>query len=215
MHRRTNRALAATALGLAGLVAWESLRADLPAPAPPVAAARLPVAAAPAPQPEALAAAAGARPLFTPGRRPATAAPPPTEAASMPRLAGVTAGSGTPTAFLVRPGGDTVALAPGGRLGRLLVRAVQADSVVLEGPDGVRVLALAGDAAPGTPARALVPDAPAPGLPPGELRAVLASAEATALAGPGPQGCCVSDLGWWRARPGAPQAGAPRAGASP
>lgn len=220
MHARINRTLAATAFGLAGLVTWQVLRTDAPPPPLPVTPARTPPAAAAQPAAAVLVAAALARPLFTPDRRPPRSVlPPRPERASLPRLAGVTTGSGAATAFLVRSTGTTVAVVPGEHFGELVLREVDAESATLEGPAGVQVLHLAftagvspAAAMPGERSVAERDTAPADGHDAGpppagmtasELRAVLASAAAMELAGPGPQGCCVSDLGWWRLKSGA------------
>ncbi len=241
MHRRPNRLLAVTALGLVGLVAWEARpSAAPPAPPPPRPS---PAVRADAPAPSASSAAiALARPLFAATRRPdapaPAVAPAPRPATVLPRLAGVSVDGGGGRAFLAWPAGGTVALAPGERLGALVLRGLGPDSAVLDGPDGEHLLHLAAGLPPprspaapggGAPAGALAaqptprdpngpdwtptsppdgPSSPASSLEPSpaigrdaspQVRAVLASAQALS-ASPEPQGCCASDLGWWRLR---------------
>jgi len=126
-----------------------------------------PAAAAPGVQREALAAIL-ARPLFSPGRRPAAgptaaAAPP----AALPRLTGtILHGSDRSVIFAPAGGGKPVVAHEGTEVGGYKVQAIQAGSVTVSGPDGVHVLRPAFDpqsTAVGTPA--LPPGATGPGLP--------------------------------------------------
>ncbi len=104
-----------------------------------------------------------ARPLFSPGRRPAAAAP----TAALPRLTGtILHGSDRSVIFAPIGGGKPVVAHEGTEVGGYKVQAIQAGSVTMSGPDGVHVLRPAfgpQSTAIGTPA--LPPGAAGPGLP--------------------------------------------------
>jgi len=109
-----------------------------------------------------------ARPLFSPGRRPAAgpkaaAAP----SAALPRLTGtIVQGSDRSVIFVPAGGGKPVVAHEGTEVGGYKVQAIQAGSVTISGPDGVHVLRPAFAPQPtavGTPA--LPPGAAGPGLP--------------------------------------------------
>lgn len=164
-------ALFAPAAALAGVLAIElqtlfvSSQEAVSAPTPLRIPSR-PVAGAGV-QREALAAIL-ARPLFSPGRRPAaaaTAAAAPT--AALPRLTGtIVHGSDRSVIFMPAGGGRAVVAHEGMKVGGYKVQAIQAGSVTMSGPDGVHVLRPAfgpQSTAIGTPA--LPPGAAGPGLP--------------------------------------------------
>jgi len=89
-----------------------------------------------------------ARPLFTPGRtpaRPERAPSPPS--ATPPRLAGlIVTGDERRAIFASAKGERPVVVGTGGRLGPFTVTAIDASTVELAGPDGVRTLRPATDA---------------------------------------------------------------------
>jgi len=89
-----------------------------------------------------------ARPLFAPGRTPArperAPSPPP---ATPPRLAGlIVTGDERRAIFASAKGERPVVVGAGGRLGPFTVTAIDAGTVELAGPDGVRTLRPATDA---------------------------------------------------------------------
>jgi len=158
--------LAAAALGgtIALELGWRLPDSDLMVPA----TAPLPAPAAPASKPAADADDAGrrvaevlARPLFSPGRRPAAeAAGPAAAAAVLPRMTGVIV---TPTgrrAIFVNGAGKPTVVTEGERIGAYAVQSIEAGRVTLAGPDGQRVVAPAFDPRPAPRAAG-----PAPGLP--------------------------------------------------
>ncbi len=159
--------LAAAALG--GIIALELGQrlpdGDIMVPA----TASLPVSAAPASTPAGETDDAGrriaevlARPLFSPGRRPAAqaAARPAPAAAPLPRMTGVIVTPAGRRAIFVNGAGKAVVVMEGGRIGAYDVQSIEAGRVTLAGPDGQRVVAPAFDPKP-APRTA----APAPGLP--------------------------------------------------
>lgn len=157
------------ATALVGTVALE-LGQRMPDSDPTVpATAPLPAPAAPASTPAAEADSARrrvaevlARPLFSPGRRPApqAAAALPAAAAPLPRMTGVIV---TPTgrrAIFVNATGKSIVVTEGERIGVYAVQSIQAGRVTLSGPDGQRVVSTAFASKP--PAGIA---GPAPGLP--------------------------------------------------
>lgn len=92
-----------------------------------------------------------ARPLFSPGRRPA----PPTDAAaggasdSLPRLAGVIVGPGGGRAIFAPAEGHTLVVPEGGHVGRYVVRAIAPGQVTLS--DAEKQLVIRPSHAKGTP----------------------------------------------------------------
>ncbi len=158
--------LAAAALG--GTVALELGRrlpdSDLMVPA----TAPLPAPAAPASAPAAEADDAGrrvaevlARPLFSPGRRPAAqAAKPAAATAPLPRMTGVIVTPAGRRAIFANGAGKAVVVMEGGRIGAYAVQSIEAGRVTLAGPDGQRVVAPTFDPKP-----AARTTGPAPGLP--------------------------------------------------
>jgi len=158
--------LAAAALG--GTVALELGRrlpdSDLMVPA----TAPLPAPAAPASAPAAEADDAGrrvaevlARPLFSPGRRPAAqAAKPAAATAPLPRMTGVIVTPAGRRAIFANGAGKAVVVMEGGRIGAYDVQSIEAGRVTLAGPDGKRVVSTAFDPKPAARAAG-----PAPGLP--------------------------------------------------
>jgi len=113
-----------------------------------------------------------ARPLFSPGRRPAalpmaSAAP----AAALPRLSGtIVHGADRSVIFVPASGGKPVVAHEGAVVGGYTVQAIHAGRVTLAGPDGVHVLRPAFD--PQSPAvRSSAVGTPA--LPPGAASPVL------------------------------------------
>jgi hypothetical protein len=156
--------LAAAALG--GIIVLE-LGWRLPDGDPMVpATASLPAPAAPASTPAAddagrRVAEVLARPLFSPGRRPAAeAAGPAAAAAALPRMTGVIVTPAGRRAIFVNGAGKPTVVTEGGRIGAYAVQSIEAGRVTLAGPDGQRVVATAFDPKP-APRTA----APAPGLP--------------------------------------------------
>ncbi len=158
--------LAAAALG--GTIALEFGRrlpdSDLMVPA----TAPLPAPAAPTSAPVAEADDAGrrvaevlARPLFSPGRRPAAqAAGPAAATAVLPRMTGVIVTPAGRRAIFVNGAGKPTVVTEGGRIGAYAVQSIEAGRVTLAGPDGQRVVATTFDPKP-APRTA----SPAPGLP--------------------------------------------------
>lgn len=159
--------LAAAALGgtIALELGWRLPDSDLMVPA----TAPLPAPAAPASTPAADADGAGrrvaevlARPLFTPGRRPAAqaAAAPPAAVAPLPRMTGVIVTPAGRRAIFANGAGKAVVVMEGGRIGAYAVQSIEAGRVTLAGPDGQRVVAPTFDPKP-----AARTAGPAPGLP--------------------------------------------------
>jgi len=162
--------LAAAVLG--GTIALELGRrlpdSDLMVPA----TAPLPAPAAPASTPAADADDAGrrvaevlARPLFSPGRRPAAqaAAAPPAAVAPLPRMTGVIVTPAGRRAIFANGAGKAVVVMEGGRIGAYAVQSIEAGRVTLAGPDGQRVVAPAFEP---KPAARIAGSAPGlPGLP--------------------------------------------------
>jgi len=159
--------LAAAALG--GIIALELGRrlpdSDLVVPA----TAPLSAPAAPVSTPAADADNAGrrvvevlARPLFSPGRRPAAqaAAAPPAAVAPLPRMTGVIVTPAGRRAIFANGTGKPVVVMEGERIGVYSVQSIEAGRVTLAGPDGQRVVAPAFDLKPAARAAG-----PAPGLP--------------------------------------------------
>jgi hypothetical protein len=159
--------LVAAALG--GTIALElGLRlpdSDLMSPA----TASLPAPATPASMPAVDADDAGrrvaevlARPLFSPGRRPAAeaAAAPPAAVAPLPRMTGVIVTPAGRRAIFVNGAGKPIVVTEGERIGAYAVQSIEAGRVTLAGPDGQRVVAPAFDPKPAARAAG-----PAPGLP--------------------------------------------------
>ncbi len=159
--------LAAAALG--GIIAleleWRLPDSDLVVSA----TAPLPAPAAPVSTPAADADNAGrrvvevlARPLFSPGRRPAAqaAAAPPAAVAPLPRMTGVIVTPAGRRAIFVNGAGKPTVVTEGERIGAYAVQSIEAGRVTLAGPDGQRVVATAFDPKP-APRTA----GPAPGLP--------------------------------------------------
>ena len=103
-----------------------------------------------------------ARPLIYPGRRapaPAAAAVEQAPAEPMPRLAGVIVGpAGRSALFVPGQGGRTLVLQEGAHVGPYVIRTIRSNEVVLEGPEGTRLLHPTYDDAP-------QPSEPAPALP--------------------------------------------------
>ena len=132
------------------------------------ATAPLPAPAAPASKPAADADDAGrrvaevlARPLFSPGRRPAAeAAGPAAAAAALPRMTGVIVTPAGRRAIFVNGAGKPTVVTEGERIGAYAVQSIEAGRVTLAGPDGQRVVATAFDPKP-----APRTTGPAPGLP--------------------------------------------------
>lgn len=158
--------LAAAALGgtIALELGWRLPDSDLMVPA----TAPLPAPAAPASTPAADADDAGrrvaevlARPLFSPGRRPAAqVAGPAAAAAALPRMTGVIVMPAGRRAIFANGAGKAVVVMEGGRIGAYAVQSIEAGRVTLAGPDGKRVVAPAFDPKP-----AARTAGPAPGLP--------------------------------------------------
>jgi len=159
--------LAAAALGgtIALELGWRLPDSDLMVPA----TAPLPAPAAPASTPAADADEAGrrvaevlARPLFSPGRRPAAqaAAAPPAAVAPLPRMTGVIVTPAGRRAIFANGAGKAVVVMEGGRIGAYAVQSIEAGRVTLAGPDGQRVVAPTFDPKP-----AARTTGPAPGLP--------------------------------------------------
>lgn len=140
----------------------------------PATATRLPVPAAPRPAsaPDAggaggRAAAVLARPLFSPGRRPAAqaAAGPGPAAAALPRMTGVIVTPAGRRAIFTSGDGKPVVVTEGGHIGAYDVQLIEAGRVTLSGPDGTRVVAPAFDPKPPAQAASAAPGLPGlPGL---------------------------------------------------
>ncbi len=159
--------LAVAALGgtIALELGWRLPDSDLMVPA----TAPLPAPAAPASTRAADADDAGrrvaevlARPLFSPGRRPAAqaAAAPPAAVAPLPRMTGVIVTPGGRRAIFANGAGKAVVVMEGGRIGAYDVQSIEAGRVTLAGPDDKRVVSTAFDPKPAARAAG-----PAPGLP--------------------------------------------------
>jgi hypothetical protein len=99
-----------------------------------------------------------ARPLFSPGRRPPTAAAaaaaPGVAAPGLPRVAGVVVTPAGRRAIFAVKGAKPLVLGEGGQVAGFTVQSIQAGQVTVRGPEGVRVLSPTFD-----------PDAPAPATP--------------------------------------------------
>jgi hypothetical protein len=157
--------LAAAALG--GTIALELGRRLPDSDRMVPATAPLPAPAAPASAPVAEADDAGrrvaevlARPLFSPGRRPAAqAAGTGAATAALPRMTGVIVTPAGRRAIFANGAGKAVVVMEGGRIGAYDVQSIEAGRVTLAGPDGKRVVAPAFDPKP-----AARTAGPAPGL---------------------------------------------------
>jgi len=102
-----------------------------------------------------------ARPLFSPGRRPAAQAAAGTAAAApLPRMTGVIVTPAGRRAIFVNGAGKPTVVTEGERIGVYAVQSIEAGRVTLAGPDGQRVVATAFDPKP-----AARTAGPAPGLP--------------------------------------------------
>ncbi len=163
-------ALSALAALLAALVVREvTSEASIPDPAPQVAAAPAAsrVAGPPGPSADQVAALL-ARPLFSPGRRPAAESRPPEAAAravSLPRLAGIMVTAGTRQAiFAPDAAGKAVVVGEGDTVGGFRVQSIHEGEVTLQDGATLRSVqpryAAAGSAAP--PAAAPFKSDPAP-----------------------------------------------------
>ena len=111
-----------------------------------------------------------ARPLFSPGRRPPTAAAAPSAAApQLPRVAGIMVTPAGRRAIFAEKGTKPLVLGEGGEVSGFTVQSIQAGQVTVRGPEGVRVLSPTFDPdapAPASPAAALPPPGLSiPGLP--------------------------------------------------
>jgi hypothetical protein len=141
------RALAALAAGLAGILALEC-SAPEPAPdivAPPAASPQSPAAAPDTALPATLGARLLGRPLFSPDRRPAAAAPPAQVAATdgatdLPRLAGVIVGPERRSAIFADGAGKPSVAGEGASIGRFTVRAIGPGKVTVTSSEGESVL---------------------------------------------------------------------------
>jgi hypothetical protein len=139
-------ALAAVAAGLAGILALECGAADQ---APEIAAtpAAAPQGTQAAPGTESLTALAPrllGRPLFSPGRRSAPAAPEPPAAGAtapdLPRLAGVIVGPSGRSAIFADGAGKPRIAGEGASLGRFTVQTIAPGQVTVTSPEGESVL---------------------------------------------------------------------------
>ena len=98
-----------------------------------------------------------ARPLFSPGRRPPTAAAAPGAVApSLPRVAGIMVTPAGRRAIFAEKGAKPLVLGEGGQVSGFTVQSIQAGQVTVRGPQGIRVLSPTFD-----------PEAPAPVSRPG------------------------------------------------
>jgi len=79
-----------------------------------------------------------ARPLFSPLRRPAIAAPPPV--AQPPRLSGIMVTASGGYAIFVPHGGNPMIAAEGQFIGPFKIREITATQVIVSGPDGMLTL---------------------------------------------------------------------------
>ena len=157
-------ALLAVALGLAGVSAWQltSVTPEAgPLPSVDAPAGRPPMVTTAAPR-AAWVATALARPLFAPGRRPASEAVaasdgPPT----LPRLAGVLVDGSDRRVLLVPAGGSAPVVARvGAQVGGVTIKAIEAGQATVATPDGLRVLRVSFAPRSATIAAAVPPSLP-------------------------------------------------------
>jgi hypothetical protein len=136
--------LAGLAVLLGGVLAAELLPDAPPTDAPLVPEAGLAVPAPPAPasavpDPARWVDVLLARPLFSPGRRPAAEAA--SAGAELPRLAGIIiTPAGRRAIFAAAGAGRPSVLAEGERIGGYVVRSIAPAQVVVSGPEGDRVI---------------------------------------------------------------------------
>lgn len=177
MNRLLFPALIGLVLLLAAALAWQIGQDGSSAPSPPSAVGPVARPASPAEMAsdssavQRSVAAILARPLFAPDRRPiATTAPAAATAVGLPRLAGVVVtSSGRQAIFAAGGDGRQIAVAEGGQIGAFTISRIDADAVIIAGPDGSRMLrpsfakgSEAGDKARETPPPAARPQSSLP-----------------------------------------------------
>jgi hypothetical protein len=139
-------ALAAVAVGLVGMIAWEVSdgppAADVPPPPPPTAQTASRASAPAVDRVGEWVATALARPLFSPDRRPASVAVTVATAgpSGLPRLTGILVGPSERSAIFAAAGRNPIVVHEGGRIDAYTVMSIEAGEVRLRGPDGVRIL---------------------------------------------------------------------------
>ncbi len=141
MSRAVHLTLVTAALALAGVIALELRPAPPHAPPQPARAAVNPSAAEADTLPADRSAELLARPLFTPGRRPAAVSAGSGPQAGLPRLSGVLVGPFGRTAIFAATGaGKPIVLAEGGEIGGFRVVAIVPGQVTLTGKGRTLVL---------------------------------------------------------------------------
>ncbi len=166
MNRVAPLLLATAALALAGLIALELRPAPPHTPLQPARAAANPSAGEADPLPADRSAELLARPLFTPGRRPAAVSGGSGPQAGLPRLSGVLVGPFGRTAIFAASGaGKPIVLAEGGEIGGFRVVAIAPGQVTLTGKGRTLVLSPSHGTEPAerppAPARTAEADPPA------------------------------------------------------
>jgi hypothetical protein len=92
------------------------------------------------------------RPLFNPGRTPASPAIPATHAApALPKLAGIVISPDKKISLFLTNSGRLIVATEGGDAGVFKVHLITANGVLVAGPDGIKLLYIQYDRAPPAP----------------------------------------------------------------